>query len=768
MTLSSGRKVNSASAVEAQKKIANVQELGPPKESKKSPSYGAYQNDQEKQTRLRRNTMQFPVPPLSTSPEPAVIRLKSVDRFYSGNLQASEPQVIHSSYPEERSTSLEPESIGIRRMEHIEGSNLIVLSSASSTNLLSQFDPYEQIVREGDSGMSASVSGPLDSDDLKGEQASKLSVPKVRSPDNDSPGDRRSDWSEGQNLIQKFGYLSPNEIEASVKSQNEKESVTDVETETLRSYNRYMTIKEHRLFGGGDRENAINSAASITGMSSKKGSLSQPWAFGDVDALERASVKSSKSEFSFSRASVRKYTGGSTRKTMVDSEDRKKSVEFKDTEQEELASSEAVYQYRLTMSPWIGIFLAFVFILLLIYATLVSIKAWSPSKVGREQVAQYFQTLDEQERYPEVTSIFDDFNLGKGKLSESFFFRNNNTLQNNDTQIDHSMVNSFKGISSKYKGDYEIRALMEDDRLKQSFYGLSYAPRGVIEPMCQVTERDVLLDVALLSRVTTRVRTYGTQCRQAELILKAFQELDLNMTIALGVWIGEDDHSNWKQMNEMKWLLSNFPKRYFNSIIIGNEVLFREDKTVRELISYVEEARTYTKSIGCGDIPIGTSELGSQVKREMVETCDFIGANIHPFFGGEAVQAGVQWTTDFLEQQVLPFVHNIRPEVQVVVTEVGWPSGGGQYMASVAGKKEMQQFLESWACSPMTQKFAWYYFEAFDEPWKKVWHEEGSKWETQWGFFTHDRKLKEAIKLPECVDTVNFSIGLGKNVSRVQ
>ncbi|KAG7877461.1 hypothetical protein KL938_004217 [Ogataea parapolymorpha] len=767
MTLISKRKVNSASAIEAQREITNVRELSSPKEGKKTPQSGAHQDDPEKDIKLRRNTMQFPVPPLTTSPEPAVIRLKSVDRFYSGNIQPSEPQVIHSSYPDERSTSLDPESIGIRRMEHRETSNLIDLSSASPANLLSQFDPYEQIVREGDSGRTASVLGTLDSADLKGEQASKLSIPKLRSPDNGSPGDRRSDWSEGQNLIQKFGYISPNEIEASIKSQNEKETMTDVETETLRSYNRYRTIKEHGHSVGNDGENAMNSAASVTGMSSKKGSMSQPWAFGDVDALERTSVKSSKSEFSFSRASVRKYTGGSTRKTMVHSEDRKKSVEFKDAEREKLTELEPVYQYRLTMSPWIGIFLAFLFILLLIYATLVSIKAWSPSKVGREQVAQYFQALNERERYPEITSIFNDFNLSSGKVLDSFSLLNN-TPQNNNTLFNNSMINSFRGISSKYQGDYEIRALMEDDRLKQSFYGLSYAPRGVIEPMCQVTERDVLLDVALLSRVTTRVRTYGTQCRQAELILKAFQELDLNMTIALGVWIGEDDHSNWKQMNEMKWLLSNFPKRYFNSIIIGNEVLFREDKTVRELISYVEEARTYAKSIGYGDIPIGTSELGSQVKREMVETCDFIGANIHPFFGGEAVKAGVQWTIDFLEQQVLPYVHNIRPEVQVVVTEVGWPTGGGQYMASVAGKKEVHQFLESWACSPKTQEFAWYYFEAFDEPWKKIWHEEGSKWETQWGFFTHDRKLKEGLQLPECVDAVKFSTGSWKNVSRVQ
>ncbi|OBA17220.1 uncharacterized protein OGAPODRAFT_15577, partial [Ogataea polymorpha] len=170
-------------------------------------------------------------------------------------------------------------------MEHRETSDLIDLSSASPANLLSQFDPFEQIVREGDSGRTASVLGTLDSADLKGEQASKLSIPKLRSPDNGSPGDRRSEWSEGENLIQTFGYISPNEKEASIKSQNEKESMTDVDTETLRSYDRYRTIKEHGHLVGNDGENAMNSAASMTGMSSKKGSMSRPWAFGDVDAL---------------------------------------------------------------------------------------------------------------------------------------------------------------------------------------------------------------------------------------------------------------------------------------------------------------------------------------------------------------------------------------------------------------------------------------------------------------------------------------------------
>ncbi|ODV85295.1 glycoside hydrolase family 17 protein [[Candida] arabinofermentans NRRL YB-2248] len=222
------------------------------------------------------------------------------------------------------------------------------------------------------------------------------------------------------------------------------------------------------------------------------------------------------------------------------------------------------------------------------------------------------------------------------------------------------------------------------------------------------------------------------------------------MTLALGIWIGPDNYVNWKQLNDMKSVLNKFPRKYFDSIFIGNEVMFRSDKSVLELMEYVDEARMFTNSIGYGDIPIGTSELGSQIKEEMISNCDFVGANIHPFFGGEDVKIATRWTLDFVTGQVVPFMSKIKENVDLVISEVGWPSGGGRFMEANAGTAELQDFLETWVCQMQEMNLKWFYFEAFDEPWKKIWHTEESKWETQWGVFTQDRKLKEGIVLPSC------------------
>lgn len=41
-------------------------------------------------------------------------------------------------------------------------------------------------------------------------------------------------------------------------------------------------------------------------------------------------------------------------------------------------------------------------------------------------------------------------------------------------------------------------------------------------------------------------------------------------------------------------------------------------------------------------------------------------------------------------------------------------------------------------------------FEAFDEPWKKIFNTQDEKWETEWGLMDPGRKVKEGLKIPDC------------------
>lgn len=357
-------------------------------------------------------------------------------------------------------------------------------------------------------------------------------------------------------------------------------------------------------------------------------------------------------------------------------------------------------------------------------------------------VHNYFRMLNEDERLRMFKSLIHDY----GNLDESNKTR---MPQTKFKGADLAGYNTLSGINPKYRNDPEIVSLMSDkDFFGTIFYGLGYAPRNAMEPSCGVSKREILLDLSLIAKVTTRIRNYGMQCNQSDFILDSIQDLQLNMTLAMGVWIGSNETTNAQQITWMKEVLKKYPRDLFECIFIGNEVLFREEQTSTSLSEYIEDARSFAQEIGYNDLPIGTSEIGSLIDKTLLKSCDIIGANVHPFFSGGDVETASQWAFDFVKYQIEPLNEGYNTEI--IITEVGWPYKGGEYEAAVADPKSFQTFLNDWVCDAYKNDYGWYYFEAFDEPWKKIFYEDGNKWETEWGVFTKGRNHKKNILLPNC------------------
>ncbi|KAI5959440.1 btgC [Candida theae] len=312
------------------------------------------------------------------------------------------------------------------------------------------------------------------------------------------------------------------------------------------------------------------------------------------------------------------------------------------------------------------------------------------------------------------------------------------------------LTNSVDGLSLEVKSDNEVTDLMKGVT-NVMFHGIAYSPNNAMEPYCGFSKRDAMLDLAKLSTVTTRIRTYGMQCDQAELILEAIERMDLNMTVAMGVWIGKNDTINRQQMDLMKKVVTRLPDpaRYINSIFIGNEVLFRKDKSKTELINYIQDAKRFLQVMKINDIPVGTSEIGSLIDSDLLKNCDVVGANIQPFFGGVPVEDATHWVLRFLDLQILPYNENIG--TPIVITEVGWPSGGGRYRYAQAGLVSLKVFLSCFLCTMRELPVEYYFFEAYDEPWKEVFWTPGQKWETQWGIFNADRSNKFTLQNIGCI-----------------
>lgn len=367
----------------------------------------------------------------------------------------------------------------------------------------------------------------------------------------------------------------------------------------------------------------------------------------------------------------------------------------------------------------------------------------------QETVNNYFKSLNQDERLRMFKSLVNDYGLLRN-LNGNKSYEGISRIPRKETKgSDLAGFNTINGINPKYKDDPEVVSLMSGKGFFGTvFFGLGYAPRDAMEPACGATKRDILLDLTLISRVTTRIRNYGMQCNQSSLILDSIQDLQLNMTLAMGVWIGSNKTTNAQQIDWMKDILRKYPRNVFECIFIGNEVLFREELTSQDLSEYIDDAKSFTKEIGYDDLPIGTSEIGSLIDKTLLKSCDIIGANVHPFFSGGDVGTASQWAFDFVKYQIEPL--NEDSNTEIIITEVGWPYKGGEYEAAVADPKSFQTFLNDWVCDAYDNEYGWYYFEAFDEPWKRIFYEDGNKWETEWGVFTKYRNHKKHISLPNC------------------
>lgn len=479
------------------------------------------------------------------------------------------------------------------------------------------------------------------------------------------------------------------------------------------------------------------------------------WKFGDIDGLDKFSMAITPASLEPNDDNNENLNNDGTVTLIAP---RNRTVSFKDSDipfHEKSSEPDLNIPNTKTINPWKYIFYGLLVGILIIYVITLTFKEIFTSQrpvtiITEKDLFEYFGNSTNNARVSLINKVAKKYNIYlEAKYIETpKLNKYSPRIDDGDIIIVH---NDFEHISMKYQNDVEVKNNMVNDNLTFMFSGIAYAPANVIEPVCGANLRDVILDIARLSKITGRVRTYGTQCNQGEYILQAIHELQVNMTLSLGVWIGSDESNNQKQLQEMKRLLETYPRQYFHSIFIGNEVIYRGDKSVKELMNYIETTKLYLKSINYTDLPVGTSEIGSKISNEMFESCDFVGANIHPFFGGVDAQFGTRWTLDYFYNQLLPLRDASNIDTKLIISEVGWPYQGGEFIRSTAGRWEFQQFLNDWLCfTPANILNDCFYFEAFDEPWKQIWWDKDKTWETEWGFFDEERNMKKQVYIPDC------------------
>lgn len=246
------------------------------------------------------------------------------------------------------------------------------------------------------------------------------------------------------------------------------------------------------------------------------------------------------------------------------------------------------------------------------------------------------------------------------------------------------------------------------------------------EPGDYISEKQVLRRMKILQPHIQWIRSFS--CIEGnEFVPKVAKNLGIKTLV--GAWLSDDLEKN-KEEIEALIKLANEGK--VDIAAVGNEVLYRKELELEQLLAYMKEVREKIPS----HIPIGYVDAYYEFSRhpELVENSDVILANCYPFWE----KCPFDYSLAHMQQMYGQALSASKGK-KVIITETGWPSKGQTDNASQPSKENALKYLinaQLWSKNAGIEMF---YFSSFDESWKVG--AEGNVG-AYWGIWDKNEKLK--------------------------
>jgi len=169
-------------------------------------------------------------------------------------------------------------------------------------------------------------------------------------------------------------------------------------------------------------------------------------------------------------------------------------------------------------------------------------------------------------------------------------------------------------------------------------------------------------------------------------------------------------------------------------LVVGSEALYRGELTEEQLISYIERVRTAVPGV-----PVTTGEIYQTWidHPNLVTAVDVLFSNYYPYWEGVTIDSAIA-ALNASHQQVV----NVAQGRDVGVSETGWPSGGDTLGSAVPSPENAARYFMEFVTWAEVNSTVYFYFEAFDEPWKASY--EGPQG-AFWGIWDTDGVLKPGM-----------------------
>jgi exo-beta-1,3-glucanase (GH17 family) len=262
---------------------------------------------------------------------------------------------------------------------------------------------------------------------------------------------------------------------------------------------------------------------------------------------------------------------------------------------------------------------------------------------------------------------------------------------------------------------------------------LSYAPfREGQSPLQGVfpSAEEIDQDLRLLADRTHTIRTYASVESMGP-IAKLAGKYGLQVT--QGAWLGYDRKDNSKEIKALIKAANTYPQ-VIKRVIVGNEVLLREEMKPERLIEYIREVKKSVKQ------PVSYADVWSMYMKypQLIKEVDFITIHILPYWEDEPIPVDVAPRhIERAYQAVKKEAESIAPGKSILIGESGWPSEGRQRGWAVPSVVNTARFIRGLIKVANENGFDYNIVEAFNQKWKS--ELEGIVG-ANWGLFSDQRK----------------------------
>lgn len=264
------------------------------------------------------------------------------------------------------------------------------------------------------------------------------------------------------------------------------------------------------------------------------------------------------------------------------------------------------------------------------------------------------------------------------------------------------------------------------DVLTNGIHGLCFSPyEEGQQPGDQLSEEQIRRRLQIIKPYTNWVRSFS--CTEGnELIPMIAKELGFKTLV--GAWLSDDHLTNDKEIESLEKLCQ---QGYVDVASVGNEVLYRDELTEKELLAYIDKVKANVKNT-----PIGYVDAYYEFvnRPKLSEACDVILANCYPFWEACHLDYSLLYMKEMYKQAI-----DAGKGKRVIITETGWPSQGSSLGASHPSYENALKYFinaQTWSKEDDIEMF---YFSSFDESWKvKAEGDVGA----YWGLWDTEEKLK--------------------------